>query len=120
MIRPLTICWLMMVVVLAYSVFQVEFRVEGLRAELSEMERQLVQERQSIHVLQAEWAFLTAPDRLNKMASSQLETEDMVLDQIARIEDIPLRPGVVARSSTPSDGVTKVDVALSSANGRVQ
>lgn len=103
MLRPLTLAWIGLVISLAVAVFQVEFRVEGLRAELTEINRQLEEDQQAIHVLKAEWAFLTYPDRIRTAAAKHLKTESAGVQQIARIEDIPLRPVVVASGERSSE-----------------
>ncbi len=99
MLRPLTLAWMGVVIILAVAVFQVEFRVEGLRAEYTEINRQLEEDQQAIHILRAEWAFLTYPDRIRNVAAKHLKTESAAVGQIARIEDIPFRPVIVAQDS---------------------
>lgn len=56
----------------AYSLFEVKYRVQNLRRELVEMNRQMDNNREAMHVLKAEWAYLNKPERLRMLAEKHL------------------------------------------------
>jgi cell division protein FtsL len=88
MIRASTIVWLLILSFSAFGVFQVKYQVQDLRKDLTEINRQLEQERDAIHVLKAEWSYLNQPDRLRVLAQRYLQLEAVMVSQInSNIED---------------------------------
>jgi len=83
MIRTSTIIWLLILFISAFCLFQVKYKVQDLRKDLAEINRQLEQERDAIHVLKAEWAYLNQPDRLRSIAERHLELVPVKVGQIA-------------------------------------
>jgi cell division protein FtsL len=55
-----------------YSMFRVKYQVRNLMAEVKELEKQIVQEKESIKVLGAELSYLNQPKRLKKIAEKYL------------------------------------------------
>jgi hypothetical protein len=53
--------------------------------------RQIVEERERIHALQADWSYLTNPARLADLARRHLPLQPLAAEQMIRIEDLPLR-----------------------------
>jgi len=69
----------------AAALFRISYRVEGLEDRLSGLNRQIVAEREAIRVLEAEWAYLTRPDRLRRLAAFHTDLAPLGPDQM--IED---------------------------------
>ncbi|HMO27785.1 hypothetical protein [Enterovirga sp.] len=59
---------------------------------LAKLKTKLQKERESIAIAKAEWAMLTRPDRLQKIADQHLDLQPMAISQLARLSDIPNRP----------------------------
>lgn len=57
---------------IAASLFIVENEVQGLKEDLNEIHRQLRADREAIHVMQAEWAYLTQPARIALLTKQNL------------------------------------------------
>lgn len=57
---------------LASSLFVVENEVQGMREDLKEINRQIVADREAIHIMQAEWAYLTQPERIALLSNKYL------------------------------------------------
>jgi len=95
-----TIFWLALAIAAGIGLFQVSYRVQSLEDELTRVNRQILQERDTIHVLRAEWSYLNEPTRLAELAQRHLELAPLGATQMVRIEDLPLRlPALVAESA---------------------
>lgn len=57
---------------LATSLFVVENEVQSMREDLSEINRQIIADREAIHIMQAEWAYLTQPERIALLSKTHL------------------------------------------------
>jgi hypothetical protein len=78
------------VILLAASVFglfQVKFKVQTLHRELAELKQQLEREKNAIHVLKAEWAYLNQPERLNRLVVKFLDLSELKSEQIMLSEN---------------------------------
>ncbi len=93
--RMIVIIGLAALFALVFSVYHVERRVENLRAELKTINRQIAEDKNSMRVLNAEWSYITRPERLQKMAAQHLNVHYVIAAQIKDIEEIPLRPVMV-------------------------
>ncbi len=99
MIRRSTFVWAALAVATGLGLFQVAYRVQLLEEKLTRVNRQIVQERETIHVLRAEWSYLNEPGRLADLASRHLSLAPLEASQMIRIEDLPLRlPPLVAEA----------------------
>ena len=57
----LVILWMFMGVLAAFGLYTVKYKVQTLKAEVAVAEKQLREEKQRLHVLTAEWTYLTRP-----------------------------------------------------------
>ncbi len=71
-VRQATVLCLLLAVALAVVMLTVAHQVQGLEEELGSLQRETAAEQQKIHVLQAEFAFLSEPERLRRLASRYL------------------------------------------------
>lgn len=65
-----------------FALFQIKFRVHNLHKEVKELEKMLEHEKNSIHVLKAEWTYLNQPERLQRLAEKFLNLSELHIDQI--------------------------------------
>ncbi len=77
---------------LTVFVFVVKYEVQDLEAEFNQLNRNIVQERQSIHVLMAEWSHLNEPARLRELAREYLNLGSVRAHQMGGLNNIPRRP----------------------------
>lgn len=63
----------MLFIATVYGLFCIKEKVVLLKSELSEVKRQIKLERDSIHILRAEFAYLSAPERLAKLNDNYLQ-----------------------------------------------
>lgn len=75
----LTVC-----ITAVYGLFIIKDRVATLTYQFNEINRQLNVERDMIHSLKAEFAYLSSPDRLKKLVTNYLALESVRLAQMAK------------------------------------
>jgi len=95
MIRPSTALWLAVVFCVGFVMFKVKYEVQDLEEQVARVNREIVADRDTIHVLKAEWSFLAKPDRIADLARRHLDLAPISTAQLAsldRIETIPMRP----------------------------
>lgn len=95
--RFATLISLMLVVAAAFGLYIVKYRVQAIQAEIAALTHQLEDERESLHVAAAEWAYLSQPERLQKLASKYLKMRPVDVSQVAAIEDVPYASQMVAQ-----------------------
>ena len=99
--RAILIVWLVLLTLSAYGLFSIKYRVYDLKRDVAEVNRQLADEKNEIHVLKAEWTYLTKPERLRELASKHLGLEPVSVAQIQPLE----YQGIMVASA---DGTTKL------------
>ena len=53
--------WIGLAGVASIALFHITFEVERLQDELSGLNKEILEEQKAVHVLQAEWGYLTRP-----------------------------------------------------------
>lgn len=118
MMRFGTVLTLGLAVAAGIGLFYAKHRVQALEVELSVLQQQILRDRESIHVLKAEWSFLNDPDRLAELARRHLDMAPVSGTQLARFEDIPLRlPPVAPPEEEP--GIESVPSANAPAEAQI-
>lgn len=92
MTRPHHLFWALTIAVTAGGLFLLKYEVQGQEAELAELNRAIRADREAIHVLQAEWAYLADPARLQTLATRHLDLAPVRTSQIVGMEALPWRP----------------------------
>jgi hypothetical protein len=64
--------WLVLVTAAAYAMFHVGFEVERLESRLAALEAKSAEERETLHVLRAEWSYLNRSARLARLSEELL------------------------------------------------
>jgi hypothetical protein len=117
MTRLTTLIWILVVVVAAFLLYMVKYQVQALRTQVVQTERELEAERESLHVVAAEWAYLNRPERLRSLAARYLSASGVTVEQIAEIEAIPF-PSRVEAYVASEEGIRPV--ALKMQRGKPQ
>ena len=95
--------WLVLVLASGFTTFRVKHAVQDLEDEFARVRRQTIVEQQEIRVLNAEWTYLTQPERLAELNKRFLRLATVSTKQLRRgIEDIPLRPLAAAPEPLPA------------------
>ncbi len=76
--------WIWIVLLLSASVmlYNTSYRVQELQRELNRIESAQAAEQENMHVLDTEWAYLTAPQRLQQLAGKFLRLQPIAAKQI--------------------------------------
>ncbi|HEU5048376.1 MAG TPA: hypothetical protein VFT64_11110 [Rickettsiales bacterium] len=112
-IRLSTILWVVMLITGACGLYMVKYKVQAVRAEVLATERQLIEEKRNQHVLNAEWTYLTRPERLRTLAAKYLNMQPMRGQQIAEFSTLPYaapegsRTDVAKQEAPRSSGTIK-------------
>lgn len=89
--------WLNVIAVLALlgsAVYAYRTKYETIfyAEQITKLKNQNQRERDSIAVLQAEWAHLTRPTRIQSLADQHLDLKQLTVDQIVQVTDLPDQP----------------------------
>lgn len=108
MIRPGTVLWLLLVIAVGYAMFQVKYEVMQQEDTLARINKDIADTRDQIRVLDAEWNYLTQPNRVKRLASRYLDLSPISSAQITELRTIPERPDAppALASNTGSSAAT--------------
>jgi hypothetical protein len=90
-IRPGTIVWFCVVVAVGYAMFQVKYEVMQQEQTLAGINKQIIEDREQIRVLNAEWSYLTRPSRIEELSVRFLHLNGMSSAQILPLGAVPER-----------------------------
>lgn len=94
--------WVVVVAVGLFMLYRVKYEVQTMHAQVEETARELEMEREALHVVAAEWAYLNRPERLRQLADKYLSSAGVTVDQIAELEAIPFHMQPDAEETTPT------------------
>lgn len=97
--RPGTLLWCALVLLTGFIMFKVKYEVMALEDELARINHSILADQDAIHVLKAEWSFLSQPDRLGELSRKYLGLGPIATAQLAAIDSIPLRPAALPPGS---------------------
>lgn len=98
MIRHTTVLILLLVGALSLTLFAVKYRVQNLEQKLTSIDRSIVDNKQAIQVLRAEWSFLNNPNRLRVLANRYLGMVPLKTQQVVSIENLPKRSPAITNA----------------------
>jgi hypothetical protein len=76
---------------LGTTLYQVKTGIDERQAELRRLQAKIATTQRDIAVLEAEWAFLSRPDRVMNLSASLLDMGPISRDRILPLEAIPMR-----------------------------
>ena len=76
---------------LGTTLYQVKTGIDERQAELRRLQAEIATTQRDIAVLEAEWAFLSRPERVRNLSTSLLDMEPISRDRILPLEAIPMR-----------------------------
>lgn len=83
------VIWVVILTLAAGMLYSVKYQVQSMDEEIAMLRGQIERERSSMQVLQAEWAFLSRPERIRQLASKHLDMQPVAGSQLMDVADIP-------------------------------
>ncbi|WP_189045949.1 cell division protein FtsL [Aliidongia dinghuensis] len=108
MMRSSTFLSLILVCGLGFGLFKVKYEVQSLEEDLAKINRQTAVDQDAIHVLKAEWSYLTQPVRIGEMAQRHLALQPVTSAQMGSFDQLPLK----ADRPAETDGDVKIEAVL--------
>lgn len=91
---------------LAIGIYLVKYTVQDVQREVAGLKRELKTEKESLHLLNAEWAYLNRPERLRQLADRHLDLVPLDSRQIDQVRALPAAATV--SESVPNTMVQQV------------
>ena len=89
--RAANFVWLGISAAVAFVVFMIAYEVRHLEEVEAELTRALAAERETMHVLRAEWSYLNRPERLEALATKHLGLAPLAAQQMIPLDALPAR-----------------------------
>jgi hypothetical protein len=106
--RLSNLLWMLFLVIGAFGLYMVKYKVQAVKTQVIATERQLNNETRNLQVLQAEWTFLNRPERLKLLAEKYLDVKPMRGQQLVEFSNIPYAGVDVATQDAPPSSATLV------------
>src|SRR4051812_29406728 len=104
--RRTTIVTLLVAAVMSVALFFLKYEVTGLEDQLDSLNRSIDQNRETMHVLQAEWGHLNEIERVRSLSHRYLDLGPTPASRLVTLEQLPAE-GVIAAPPAPVAGVRK-------------
>jgi cell division protein FtsL len=103
--HPINLFCAMLLALTIVGLFAVKHNVQNLKKDLLEINREMASNQSSIHVLNAEWAYLNEPARIKRLADKYLDMNYSVVAQLKNKDDIKT-VYLAAKEPTATPGAT--------------
>ncbi len=117
--RLSALIWMLVIVVAAFLLYMVKYQVQSLHSQIAETSRELEAEKEALHVVAAEWAYLNRPERIRMLAGKYLSASEVTVEQVADIQAIPF-PRQTEASLEPDLGISPVSAQVVLETGSVR
>jgi len=95
--RLSTVCAFGLMIALGCGVYNVANSYEKTEKRYNAVQKKIAGEQEAIRVLQAEWTFLTSPDRLEQISQEYLHLQAVDGRQYVALNTIPMRAAMDAQ-----------------------
>ena len=102
MISRSSMFFLVLASLVGFALFQVKYEVQSLEEGISRTLHQIAEEKETLHILKAEWAYLNEHKRLQVLAEKYLEIEPVKAQQINTL--------LTAFNATPEGPLPQEDI----------
>ena len=97
--------WITVIVVASFMLYRVKYEVQSLKAQVAEINKEITEERESLRVVAAEWAYLNRPERLKVLAEKYLNGKEITVGQVAEVEAIAFHRQAIAAADVDDEGI---------------
>jgi len=84
-------CLVLAVLISAFVLYSLEHSTRGLERQIAKLKSGILDEREEIKVLGAEWSSLTRPERLQKLAAENLKLKTVTAQQFISEDELPAK-----------------------------
>lgn len=84
------ITWIIFILPIALGLFYVKHVVANLEDDLAALNKSIKADKEEIHVLTAEWTYLSRPERIKQLSVKYLDLAPTKSTQVADIRQIPM------------------------------
>jgi cell division protein FtsL len=70
--KPSSLFGILALIISSYLLFEIKYKVKEIRKEISQLDNEILKAKEDIHILKAEWSYVTKPETLGKMAQKKL------------------------------------------------
>ena len=85
--------WLLGAAITGIGLYGIAYEVEQMEKELAALEREIIEERETTHVLEAEWTYLARPERIEDLSGQFLpRMQSLTAERIGGYDALPFRP----------------------------
>ena len=102
--RLVTFAGLVLVFAAMFGLYELSYRVDRQEERLRHLTGRIAEEKRSIAVLRAEWAYLTRPAAVQDRAISRLDMQPALPGQLVAFRDVPERQQRLIISADMSGG----------------
>ncbi len=88
----------------AIGLYLVKYNVQNVQREVAGLKHGLATEKESLHLLNAEWAYLNRPQRLEALASRHL---DLVPLDSRRVNEVSVLPAAAVEEESAPQAATQ-------------
>jgi cell division protein FtsL len=116
-VRQTSALCFILAIALAIVLLTMKYEVQSLKDELGALDREIVRERETIQVLHAEFAYLTQPERLNRLANAHL---GLVAVQPRQLTDFAGLDAALTQAAAPPTKTSKKGAAKAKTYGSAE
>ncbi|HUT50356.1 MAG TPA: hypothetical protein VM325_13530 [Alphaproteobacteria bacterium] len=87
--RKRTIIAMVLIGTLVVGLYHLKQQVQGVERRLAGVNLAIARDRQAIHVLRAEWAYLIRPSRLARLSQRHLKLQPITPKHIRAFDELP-------------------------------
>ena len=97
---------LLVAVLCGVGLFVLKYQVKEQESILKGIHKDILKNKRELHMLEAEWAHLNDPERLQNLVMEQTNWQSIQAEQLIKLDDIPLKSkGVVLGEESPKEVV---------------
>jgi len=89
--RNISIIMFILLITVSYGFYQLQHQVEVKQGRVAALEQQIKTDAETIKILEAEWALLNNPKRLQQLSNRFLELAPIAPSQIRKVDDLAMR-----------------------------
>lgn len=89
MLRYLNVLAIAALIGSAVYAYSIKYQTMLFSEQIMKTRQEIARARDKVEMLRAEWAYLTRPERIQALADQHLHLQQLKLDQIVKITDLP-------------------------------